>query len=76
MKTYITKSQKDNTKTYYKYVDLLVRFEDGNTQYIEKVTATTKSDITDIIYMVIGGNKMLSYEIKDTFFRLKDKWLS
>ena len=76
MKTYISKSEKDNTKTYYKYVDVLVRFEDGTTQYIEKVNATTKSDITDIIYMVIGRNKMSSYEIKDTFFRLKDKWLS
>jgi len=76
MKNYITKSEKDNSKTYYKFVDVLVRFEDGETQYIEKVTATTKSDILDIIYMVIGRKKMLSYEVKDTFFRLKDKWIS
>jgi len=75
MKTYVTKEQKDNSKTYYKYVDLLVRFEDGSTRYIEKVTATTKADILDIIYMIIGSKKMLSYEVKDTFFRLKDKWL-
>ena len=60
MKNYIAKSEKDNSKTYYKYVDVLVRFEDGSTQYIEKATATTKSDILDIIYMVIGGKKLLS----------------
>jgi hypothetical protein len=75
MKNYITKSEKDNSKTYYKYVDVLVRFEDGSTQYIEKVTATTKADILDVVYMVIGSKKMLSFEVKDTFFRLKDKWV-
>tara|TARA_R110000796_G_scaffold35897_2_gene92058 strand:- start:235 stop:465 length:231 start_codon:yes stop_codon:yes gene_type:complete len=75
MKNYIASTELDTTKTYYKYVDVLVRFEDGSTQYIEKVTATTKADILNIIFMVIGGNKMLSYEIKDTFFRLKDKWV-
>lgn len=76
MKNYISKEQKDNSKTYYKYVDVLVRFEDGSTQYIEKVTATTKSDLLDVIYMVCVGKKMVSHEVKDTFFRLKDKWVS
>tara|TARA_R110000751_G_scaffold275528_1_gene376464 strand:+ start:332 stop:559 length:228 start_codon:yes stop_codon:yes gene_type:complete len=75
MKTYITKSQKDNTKTYYQYVDVLVRFEDGTTQYIEKATST-KSIMWSQIYQIVGTKKIKAIEIKDTFFRLKDKWVS
>ncbi len=75
MKNYITKEQKDNSKTYYKYVDVLVRFEDGSTQYIEKATST-KSIMWSQIYMIVGTKKIKTIEIKGTFFRLKDKWLA
>ncbi len=75
MKNYITKAEKDNSKTYYKYVDVLVRFEDGGTQYIEKATAN-KRIMTSQIYMIVGTRKIKSIEIKGTFFRLKDKWLA
>lgn len=75
MKTYISKEQKDNSKTYYKYVDVLVRFEDGGTQYIEKATAA-KSDMMTQIYQIVGRRKIKTIEIKGTFFRLKDKWLA
>lgn len=75
MKNYISKEQKDNSKTYYKYVDVLVRFEDGGTQYIEKATAT-KSVMWSQIYMIVGTRKIKAIEIKGTFYRLKDKWLA
>lgn len=74
MKIYISKEQKDNSKTYYKYVDVLVRFEDGGTQYIEKATAK-KSDMMTQIYQVVGTREIKAIEIKETFFRLKDKWV-
>tara|TARA_R100001460_G_scaffold22829_2_gene46334 strand:- start:1667 stop:1891 length:225 start_codon:yes stop_codon:yes gene_type:complete len=73
MKKYISKEERDNTKTYYKYVDVLVRFEDGGKEYIEKATST-KSMMMSQIYQIVGTRKIKSIEIKDTFFRLKDKW--
>ena len=75
MKTYISKKEKDETKTYYKFVDVLVRFEDGTTQYIEKATSR-KSIMWSQIYQIVGTKKIKAIEIKDTFFRLKDKWLT
>tara|TARA_R110002124_G_scaffold263451_1_gene429830 strand:- start:504 stop:734 length:231 start_codon:yes stop_codon:yes gene_type:complete len=75
MKNYIASTELDITKTYYKYVDVLVRFEDGSNQYIEKATAT-KSDMWSQIYMIVGTKKIKNIEIKDTCFRLKDKWVN
>ena len=72
---YISKAEKDNTKTYYQYVDVLVRFEDSSTQYLEKLTST-KSDMWSQIYQIVGRKKIKAIEIKGTFFRLKDKWLN
>ena len=73
MKNYITKEQKDTTKTYNKYVDILVRFEDGGTQYLEKLTGG-KSNYMDQIYCIVGSRKIKAIEVKNTFYRLKDKW--
>ena len=73
MKNYITKEQKDTTKTYNKYVDILVRFEDGGTQYPEKLTGG-KSNYMDQIYCIVGSRKIKAIEVKNTFYRLKDKW--
>ncbi len=74
MKTYLTESQLDPNKTYYKYVDVAVNFSDKDSIFMQKLPAN-KLEMISIIKSMNPKNEISSYEIIRKSFRLKDKWL-
>ena len=76
MKNFITSIELDSTKTYDKYVDVVVKTEKSDARFMEKLPAK-KSDMMDVVYMMSNPNthgKITSVEIVRTSFSLKAKW--
>jgi len=75
--TYIAKDLCDSTKTYDKYVDVVVYTEKGDPRYMEKLPAK-HSDMMDVVYRMNPSNgtvgKVVSVTVKSTLYKLKCKW--
>ncbi len=74
MKLYLTKEQLDNTKTYYRYVDVAVKLTNGESLFCEKLPAN-KNERKDVLSMMLG-RKGYGYteEVVRKWFRLKEIW--
>ncbi len=74
---FITKSELDSTKTYDKYVDVVVKTENGTPQFFEHLPAP-KKDMMDVIYRVspMRDGKIQDVEVIRTWFKLKAKWIT
>ena len=74
---FITNKEIDSTKTYDKYVDVVVRTEKGTPQFFEYLPAP-KKDMMDVVYRVspMSNGKIQDVEIIRTWFKLKAKWIT
>ena len=71
---YLTEIELDKNKTYYSYVDVVVKFSDKDTRFMEKLPSN-KKEMNSIIKMFNPKNNIINIEIIRKTFRLKDKWL-
>ena len=74
MRNYLTEIELDKSKTYYSFVDVVVRFNDRETLFMEKLP-TNKKEMNFIIKNLNPKNDIKNIEIIRKTFRLKDKWL-
>ena len=74
MRNYLTEIELDKNKTYYSFVDVVVRFQDRETLFMEKLP-TNKKEMNFIIKNLHPKNDIKNIEIIRKTFRLKDKWL-
>ena len=74
MENYITKSELNTNKTYYKYVDCAVKLENGESLFLECLPSN-KNARKEVLFQIVGMKKIKSVEILRTKYRLKEKWL-